>query len=187
MLYHAQIFNLKSHTATFQTESAGFFSLPADSNFVIDPAKTRQSEKSEHTHFPYCSTLPCGTSSLQGGSFLNADFADSIVEKLWLLESNGKLNPAAGDNGEAIGPLQLHPGVLLDINKYYGTNFILADRRDLNKSKQIAAMYIAMWLELNSEEIAVRIFNGGPRGWRSKNTDEYYKKYLTTKNTKDTK
>ncbi len=106
---------------------------------------------------------------------------DAMLNKIWLIESAGRLNPPAGDNGLAVGPLQLHPEALLDVNKYYGTKFIDSDRRDLEKSKQITLLYITMWFEQNAEEIAVRIFNGGPRGWRSESTDEYWNKYLATK------
>lgn len=121
-------------------------------------------------------SLSGSASSLPDRSFLN-----SVIKRLWQQESGSRLNPPAGDGGDAVGPLQLHPEVLLDVNKYYGTKFIDSDRRDLTKSKQIAAMYISMWLRRSDEEIAVRIFNGGPRGWASTSTDAYWKKYLKLK------
>ena len=146
--------------------------------------------------------LPCNPPQLQGRNFLsshedtkthnlyiNPSSLSALVAKLWQQESGGRLIVPDGDNGDAVGPLQLHTEVLKDVNKYYGTNFTDSDRRDLEKSKQIAAMYISMWMPREStlskfsgqggkftdksrarqsaEEIAVRIFNGGPRGWRS--------------------
>ena len=109
------------------------------------------------------------------------ELLDSIVIKLWQLESSGRLNPPDGDNGDAVGPLQLHLCMLQDVNKYYGKNLKPDDRLDLQLSKTIAKAYICMWLLENQEEIAVRIFNGGPRGWRSSSTDEYWEKFKKLK------
>jgi len=166
----------------------------APNGIVSHPTGQAPHGASTHTVSPLTNLL-CGSSSLQGREeysgiekteVLDTDkLLNSIVEKLLLLESNGKLNPAAGDNGDAVGPLQLHLCVLKDVNKYYGTNFVSNDRQDLEKSKWLAVMYIAMWLptdgspRLTIEEIAVRIFNGGPKGWRNTSTDNYWKKYKT--------
>jgi hypothetical protein len=153
---------------TAQESASG---LVADSDFKHTPAKTVSHNE-----------LSGELSSLSPDSFiLDADFADTIVDKLWQRESSRRLNPLDGDGGDAVGPLQLHIGVLIDVNKYYGTNFTPQDRRDYAKSRQIALMYINMWLNKNVEEIAVRIFNGGPRGWQKKTTDAYWDEYKKLK------
>lgn len=101
---------------------------------------------------------------------------DELIEKIWQVESSGRLNPPDGDSGEAAGPLQIHKCVIDDVNRRYGMDFSYADRRDLDKSKQIAKLYVTMWLEFHKQEIAARIFNGGPRGWQKKSTDAYWLK-----------
>jgi len=101
---------------------------------------------------------------------------DELIRRLWIIESGGQLNPCPGDDGKAIGPLQIHPAVVKDVNKFCGARFSLEDRRDLAKSKEIARLYITYWMQRHREEIASRIWNGGPRGWQKKTTDEYWQK-----------
>jgi len=102
------------------------------------------------------------------------DWLAQLIEKLWRKEASNGLEPPDGDDGRAVGPLQLHRCVVDDVNFYCKTDYSYADRRDLEKSKQIARLYIELWLDRNKEELAVRIFNGGPRGWRKKATDKYW-------------
>ena len=104
------------------------------------------------------------------------DWLGTLIQRLWIIESGGRLDPPDGDGGLAVGPLQLHKCVIDDVNRYWRTNFSYADRRDLHKSKQIARLYVTMWLDIHKQEIAARIYNGGPRGWQKKTTDEYWQK-----------
>jgi len=104
------------------------------------------------------------------------DWLDELLEKIRQAESGGKPNPPDGDGGNAIGPLQIHKAVLDDVNKRFGTNFTHENCRDIGKAKTIARLYISMWTETHREEIAARIFNGGPRGWRKSSTDAYWAK-----------
>ena len=110
-----------------------------------------------------------------------SDWLDKLITKIYVVESGGRLNPPDGDGGRAVGALQLHKCVIDDVNFYYGQNFTYTDRHDLNKAKQIAKLYIAMWMHKQREEIAARIFNGGPRGWQKKSTDKYWQKIQKTK------
>ena len=106
-------------------------------------------------------------------SIINSpDWLDELIEKIWLVESSGRLNPPDGDGGKAGGPLQIHPGVIKDVNQYYGTEFTLDDRFDLEKSKLIAKLYITMWMEIQREQIAARIYKGGPAGFERESTLE---------------
>lgn len=130
--------------------------------------------------------LPCEDSLSQGRVFVDETWLDALIESIWFVESSCRTTPPDGDGGEAVGPLQLHGCVLADVNNYYGTGFRASDARDLAIAKQIAAMYIRMWMDKRKTEIAARIFKGGPRGWRKKSTDEYWEKILATENTEAT-
>jgi len=52
---------------------------------------------------------------------------------------------AIGDNGLALGILQAHPSVLIDVNKNYGVNFAQEDRIDPTKSRAICVMYVLIY------------------------------------------
>jgi hypothetical protein len=111
-----------------------------------------------------------------GFTRINTDFLNDLIDKIWQQESSGRLNPPDGDGGKAIGPLQIHQEALTDVNQRFGLNYVLEDMRDIAKAKVVAKLYITMHLDNNLEEIAARIFNGGPRGWEKPQTREYYKK-----------
>jgi len=131
----------------------------------------------------------------EDGQKLDADFADyaedwldKLLTKIHVVESGGQLEPPDGDGGRAVGALQLHKCVVDDVNRHYQTNFSYADRRDFPKARLIARLYIRMWLDAHKEEIACRIFNGGPRGWQKTSTDAYWKriKNIATENIENT-
>ena len=89
---------------------------------------------------------------------------------------SGDRGQVSGDDGRAVGALQVHKGTVDDVNRYYRTNFSYCDRSDFTKARLIARLYIRMWMDIHKEEIAARIFNGGPRGWRNKSTVKYWRK-----------
>jgi hypothetical protein len=110
-----------------------------------------------------------------------AEWLDKLIDKIWQVESSGRLELPDGDSGDAIGPLQIHKEVLIDINHAYGTNFGIEDCRDIQKAKIIARLYINRWMDEHKEEIAARIFNGGPRGWERPITTGYWSKIKNQK------
>jgi len=106
----------------------------------------------------------------------NGDWLDELIRMIWVVESKCQYNPPDGDGGRAVGPLQLHTAAVDDVNFFCNQNFSYEDRRDPEKAKQIARLYIAYWLDCHKKEIACRIFNGGPLGWRKTSTDAYWGK-----------
>ena len=93
------------------------------------------------------------------------------------IESGG--DPSAiGDNGKAVGCLQIHPCVVEDVNRIYNQQFTLADRYNETKSKSMAVLYIVHYAgklpEPVSAEVAARIWNGGPRGYEKRATQSYW-------------
>ena len=70
-------------------------------------------------------------------------FGMDLAQWLWLLssiitvESNGKVD-AVGDGGKAIGILQIHACVIVDVNRVHGTSYSLDDRKNPDKSLDIS-------------------------------------------------
>ena len=135
---------------------------------------------------------PClqepATEAASSGPLRMSDWLDGLLEKIRFVESGGsgplpaspselcRTSTINGDNGKAGGPLQIHPCVVDNVNFHLGKKYSYADRYDLQKAKEIARLYIKLWLDKNKDEIAARIWNGGPRGWEKEATKEYWEK-----------
>ena len=82
-----------------------------------------------------------------------------------------------GPQGEEFGRIYVGD----DVTRFSGTDFPHEDCRDIEKSRTIARLYIPMWLNAYREELAARIWNGGPRGWEKKSTVKYRDKVEAAK------
>ena len=107
-----------------------------------------------------------------------------LILALTYVESGGNAN-AVGDNGKAVGIIQIHACVIADVNRVYQTNYRWPeDARDPAKSRTICELYIAHWGKVRfgeqgpTYEQAARICNGGPNGYRRNATIPYWNKVL---------
>lgn len=109
-----------------------------------------------------------------------------LLAALMQVESNGSTT-VVGDNGEAVGCLQIHDGVIEDCNRFRPEEqFTRADRLNPQRSKQMAVIYLAhygrAWEQWSGEpataEDYARIWNGGYRGLKEHPhaTDHYWSK-----------
>lgn len=89
-----------------------------------------------------------------------------------------------GDNGKAKGPLQIHKGVVTDVNKFYHTNYMHNDMFDPTKSRLVGSMYLNInsrrylnnYNKYPSPQILARMWNGG-YNYKNKSTSNYLKKF----------
>ena len=115
------------------------------------------------------------------------DFS-SLIAVLIMVESCGN-NLAIGDNGKSVGCLQIQQGVIEDVNRIYKVDYSEEHRYDRLSSKDICQYYLNYWVKkayskaefsenetFNINEIAARIWNGGPNGYKKKSTIKYWKK-----------
>lgn len=99
-----------------------------------------------------------------------------LIMALLAVESSGGNDYAIGDGGLAHGALQIHPCVVDDVNRIYGTNFRLSDRNNRAASIQMCELYLSYWASAQmlgrdpTIEDMARIWNGGPDGWRKPTT-----------------
>lgn len=106
---------------------------------------------------------------------------DHIIPLLCKIESNNDPN-AIGDNGLAVGILQIQPIMIEDVNRILSLKRIkkqykLADRKDVIKSIEIANIFFRNYCNDNStlEELSRR-WNGGPKGDKKEATKPYWNK-----------
>lgn len=110
--------------------------------------------------------------------------SELLLAALIGVESGGDTK-AKGDGGKAIGCLQIHKGVVEDVNRIYRLEkgFVWPDDcYDKKKAVQICYLYLCHYScpkrlgrEPTPEDMA-RIWNGGPNGYRKKNTLKYWVK-----------
>jgi hypothetical protein len=106
---------------------------------------------------------------------------DSLLRAITYVESRGD-NSAIGDGGLAYGSLQIHRGVVLDVNRVYGTNYTHRDAFDRASAVDMFHKYLAIYAverRLGREptrEDKARIWNGGPNGFKKDPTRRYWAK-----------
>jgi hypothetical protein len=100
-------------------------------------------------------------------------------------------NPEAlGDYNEngvptSYGILQISKAAVDDVNRRYKTTYKHQDAFNIDCSEEIFKLYIEMWSERLervegrkiTDEDVVRIWNGGPNGYKRKSTLPYHQKY----------
>jgi len=111
---------------------------------------------------------------------------NKLIPALIKVESNGNDN-AIGDDGEAVGCLQLHKIYIDDVNRIYNTGTNLFDYKDAynrTKSIRITGAYLKYWGQhfekINNKKCSLedlaRIHNGGPEGYKKPETVKYWEK-----------
>ena len=106
---------------------------------------------------------------------------DSLLRAITYVESRGD-NSAIGDGGLAYGSLQIHRGVVLDVNRVYGTNYTHRDAFDRAAAVDLFHKYLAIYAverrlgRVPTREDKARIWNGGPNGYRKDATVGYWQK-----------
>ena len=90
---------------------------------------------------------------------------DSFFRALHIVETSGKLGPTIGDQGRALGPLQIH-------RAYHADSRVAGDYSrcaDLDYSKRVVTAYLQRyapqaWASGTDIETLARVHNGGPKG-----------------------
>ena len=122
-----------------------------------------------------------------GMSFiLNATPSNKLIDAICKVESNNVMY-IVGDNGKAIGCLQIWKTVVDDVNKYSKVKYTYADRYDKVKSYEMFKLYIGHYATQKrlgrkpTNEDMARIWNGGPNGYKKTATIKYWnrvKRYI---------
>ena len=106
---------------------------------------------------------------------------DNLVEAIIQVESRGN-DSAVGDNGKAVGCLQIHPIVVREVNRLVSKHYTLDDRYSRAKSIEmfniISEEYDCCeeYTFMQYAEIVARRWNGGPKGDKKTATLKYWEK-----------
>ena len=107
---------------------------------------------------------------------------EALLDALIQVESSGN-DKAIGDNGNAIGCLQIWKVYWIDATERSGIRGSYKDCFNRAYAKRIVDAYMKRYAreawtnpaKFNAEKCA-RIHNGGPRGYTKKATEKYWKK-----------
>ena len=99
----------------------------------------------------------------------------NLITALIAVESSGN-DLAIGDNGRAVGPLQIHRGVVLDVNRFTGSNYRWESMTNRAQARAVCAAYLTHYGRGATTEQLARRWNGGPTGDRKTATVAYWRR-----------
>ena len=97
----------------------------------------------------------------------------NLISALIIVESSGN-DLAIGDNKRALGPLQIHRAVVLDVNRITGSHYRHQDMTNRVQARAVCAAYLTHYGKGKTTEEQARIWNGGPQGHHKKQATEAY-------------
>jgi hypothetical protein len=100
---------------------------------------------------------------------------NSLISALMIVES-GNNDQAIGDQGRAIGCLQIHKAVVLDVNKFTGSSYRHQDMTNRVAARAVCQAYLEHYGRGKTTEQQARIWNGGPTGDRKPVTLAYWRR-----------
>jgi len=100
---------------------------------------------------------------------------NNLISALMIVES-GNNDQAIGDQGRALGPLQIHKAVVLDVNKFTGSNYRHQDMTNRVAARAVCQAYLEHYGRGKSLEEQARIWNGGPNGYKKSATVSYWRR-----------
>lgn len=108
----------------------------------------------------------------------NPTALNKFLNALHQVESSGRTGHIVGDNGKALGPLQIHKSYWEDVKHIVGGNY--NDVENLNYAKKVVLAYLHRYgkkaFQQGDWETLAKIHNGGPNGAKNPNTQRYWEK-----------
>ena len=105
----------------------------------------------------------------------------NLISALIIVESSNN-DLAVGDQGKAIGCLQIHKAVVLDVNRITGSNYRWESMTNRAQARAVCEAYLKHWGKgCTTEQLARKWNGGGPSGENKKATEAYWlrvKKHL---------
>jgi len=99
----------------------------------------------------------------------------NLISALMLVESSNN-DLAIGDQGRAIGCLQIHKAVVLDVNRITGSHYRHQDMTNRVQARAVCQAYLIHYGRGATTEQLARRWNGGPTGDRKTATEAYWAK-----------
>ena len=102
---------------------------------------------------------------------MNAKLLAALIQ----VESGG-VDIIYGDGGDAVGPLQIHRAVVIDVNRIAGTHYEHSQMTNRAIARRVCEIYLNKYAKDKSLEQQARIWNGGPNGHTKEATVKYWRR-----------
>ena len=100
----------------------------------------------------------------------------NLITALIMVESSNN-DLAIGDQGRAIGCLQIHRAVVLDVNRITGSNYQWQQMTNRAQARAVCEAYLRHYGKgCTTEQLARKWNGGGPRGEKKPATQAYWLK-----------
>ena len=98
-----------------------------------------------------------------------------LLSALMAVETGGERNPdhAIGDGGRAIGCLQIHRAVVVDVNRISGSRYRWEGMTNRADAVRVCEIYLDHYGRGLDDISRARVWNGGPRGHLRGSTRAY--------------
>jgi hypothetical protein len=100
---------------------------------------------------------------------------NKLISALMIVESSNN-DLVIGDQGRAIGCLQIHRAVVLDVNRITGSNYRWEAMTNRVEARAVCKAYLTYYGRGATTEQLARRWNGGPTGDRKTATVAYWAK-----------
>ena len=97
----------------------------------------------------------------------------NLISALMLVESSNN-DLAIGDQGRAIGCLQIHKAVVVDVNRFTGSNYRWEAMTNRAQARAVCEAYLTHYGKGKTTEEQARIWNAGPQGHKKKTATQAY-------------
>ena len=98
---------------------------------------------------------------------------NNLISALIIVESSNN-DLAIGDQGRAIGCLQIHKAVVLDVNTITGSHYRHQDMTNRAQARAVCEAYLTHYGKNKTTEEQARIWNAGPQGHKKKTATQAY-------------
>ena len=97
----------------------------------------------------------------------------NLISALIIVESSNN-DLAVGDQGRAIGCLQIHKAVVVDVNRITGSHYKHSEMTNRVAARAVCEAYLTHYGKGKTTEEQARIWNGGPQGHKKKTATQAY-------------
>jgi hypothetical protein len=97
----------------------------------------------------------------------------NLISALIMVESSNN-DLAIGDQGRAIGCLQIHRAVVLDVNRFTGSHYRWESMTNRVQARAVCEAYLTHYGKGKTTEEQARIWNAGPQGHKKKTVTQAY-------------